>query len=94
MLKALALNKPEWWIILIGCISSIISGAIQPAFSIVFSRVITVFQECDANKQKQDIILYCVLFVGFGVVTFISNILYVCKKKKKKNFRELNFSSN
>jgi hypothetical protein len=42
MLRVLALNKPEWWIIIIGCISSILSGAVQPSFSIVFSKVIAV----------------------------------------------------
>ena len=79
----MTLNKPEWWIILIGCICSIISGAIQPAFAIVFSRVINVFQECDITQQKQDIQLYCAIFVGLGVVTFISNILYVIEEKFK-----------
>ena len=42
MLKVLALNKPEWYFIVIGCIASLISGAVQPAFSIVFSKAIYV----------------------------------------------------
>jgi hypothetical protein len=40
--KLLALNKPEWYFIVIGSFASIISGAVQPAFAIVFSKVITV----------------------------------------------------
>ena len=42
LLKLLSFNKKEWYLILIGCLASIISGAVQPAFAIVFSQVITV----------------------------------------------------
>nr|QUF59434.1 ATP-binding cassette transporter Abcb1-1 [Brachionus angularis] len=73
--KVLALNKPEWYFIIIGCVASIITGAIQPAFSIVFSKAIGIFSECDINKQRDSINLYCILFAVFGVVTFISNLL-------------------
>lgn len=77
MFKVLKMNGPEWYFILIGCLASLISGAIQPAFSIVFSKAIAVFSECDEKKQEQSIILYSVLFIVFGVVTFISNLLQV-----------------
>lgn len=36
------MNKPEWYIIVIGCIASIISGAVQPAFSIILSKAVAV----------------------------------------------------
>ena len=38
----MALNKPEWHFIIIGCIASVISGAVQPAFSIIFSKATAV----------------------------------------------------
>nr|QNH67928.1 ATP-binding cassette transporter subfamily B member 1 X2 [Brachionus plicatilis] len=75
MFKVLKLNAPEWYFILIGCLASIISGAVQPAFSIVFSKAIAIFSECDVKKQEQSIILYSILFIVFGVATFISNLL-------------------
>nr|UOU03319.1 ATP-binding cassette subfamily B1-1 [Brachionus rubens] len=75
MLKVFALNKPEWYFILFGCLASIVSGAIQPAFSIVFSKAIAVFSECDEKKQKESITLYSILFIVFGVVTFFSNLI-------------------
>ncbi|CAF0950412.1 unnamed protein product [Brachionus calyciflorus] len=75
MLRVFALNKPEWFFILVGCLASLISGAVQPAFSIVFSKAIAVFSECDAKKQENSIILYSILFIVFGVVTFFSNLL-------------------
>ncbi len=42
MLRVLALSKKEWHYILLGCLASIANGGINPAFSIVFSKVITV----------------------------------------------------
>nr|QUF59435.1 ATP-binding cassette transporter Abcb1-2 [Brachionus angularis] len=68
------LNKPEWLYIFIGCIASLVSGGVQPAFSIVFSKVIAVFQICDRKEQERDVILYCLIFIGFGIVTFFSNL--------------------
>lgn len=35
-------NSPEWWIIIIGCISSIITGAGIPVYSVVFGNVVGV----------------------------------------------------
>nr|AEQ19307.1 p-glycoprotein [Brachionus orientalis]AEQ19309.1 p-glycoprotein [Brachionus orientalis] len=75
MFQVLKLNGPEWYFIVIGCLASLISGAVQPAFSIVFSKAIFIFSECDIKKQEQSIILYSILFIVFGVVTFISNLL-------------------
>ena len=42
LMKVLALNKPEWYYIIIGCIASVFSGAVQPAFSIIFSKATAV----------------------------------------------------
>lgn len=77
MMRILALNKPEWFYILVGCIACIVSGGANPAFSIVFSKVIAVFQECDPDKQKDGVILYCLIFIGIGVCTFFSNFIMV-----------------
>lgn len=71
------MNKPEWSFIALGCLASLVSGGVQPAFAIVFSKVIAVFSKCDREEQKRDIILYCILFVVFGVVTLISNFFQV-----------------
>nr|QNH67866.1 ATP-binding cassette transporter subfamily B member 1 X2 [Brachionus rotundiformis] len=75
MFKVFKLNAPEWYFILLGSLASLISGAIQPAFSIVFSKAIAIFSECDEKKQEESIILYSILFIVFGVVTFLSNFL-------------------
>lgn len=35
-------NKPEWWILLIGSIASIGTGATMPVFAIIFGDIISV----------------------------------------------------
>lgn len=42
MARVFGLNKPEWHFILIGCIFAIISGAVQPAFSIILAKAVGV----------------------------------------------------
>ena len=37
ILRVLALNKPEWYYIVIGCLGGIVSGAANPVFSIIFA---------------------------------------------------------
>ena len=41
-LKVLRLNLPEWPYILVGLICAAINGAIQPLFSILFSKIVAV----------------------------------------------------
>lgn len=41
--KILALNRKEWWIILLGVIAAMISGAGFPIFAVMFGGVFEVF---------------------------------------------------
>lgn len=72
------MNRPEWGFIVLGCLASIVSGGVQPAFAIVFSKVIAVFSICDRDEQRKTIQLYCILFVVLGVLTLLSNFFQVC----------------
>lgn len=71
------MNRPEWIFIAFGLLSSIVSGGVQPAFAIVFSKVLSVFSICDYEEQRGKVILYCCLFGAFGVITLISNFFQV-----------------
>ena len=51
LLKVMALNKPEWYFILFGCIGALVTGAIQPVFSIVFSKLVSVSKIIYSNKH-------------------------------------------
>ncbi len=36
--KVLALNKPELSYIIVGCLASVVSGAVQPAYAVMLSK--------------------------------------------------------
>jgi len=36
--KVLALNRPELSYIIVGCIASVVSGAVQPAYAVILSK--------------------------------------------------------
>ena len=40
--KLLALNKPEWFYILFGCLTSIINGGMEPVFALILSKIVSV----------------------------------------------------
>ena len=40
--EMLSWNKPEWYLIAIGCLGSIVNGGSQPAFAVVFSKILSV----------------------------------------------------
>jgi hypothetical protein len=42
MSKVFALNKPEFVYIIFGCLACVVSGGVQPAFAIVFSKATAV----------------------------------------------------
>ena len=42
MARILQLSKPELSYIIFGCLASLVSGGVNPAFAIVFSKVINV----------------------------------------------------
>ena len=57
MLRVLEWSKPEWLYILIGCLASIINGGVNPAFAIVFSKIIVVssifYKNFNINEKFQ-----------------------------------------
>ncbi|CAF5223058.1 unnamed protein product, partial [Rotaria magnacalcarata] len=69
MLAILRKNKPEWILIVIGCMTASIIGARDPVYCIIQAKLATVFQQCDKNVQKRKVLFYVLLYVGFGVIS-------------------------
>ena len=44
--RLMRMNAPEWKYILPGCIAGIINGGVQPAFAVIFSKIIGVSGFC------------------------------------------------
>ncbi|XP_038611446.1 ATP-dependent translocase ABCB1 isoform X2 [Tachyglossus aculeatus] len=75
-LKVLKLNKTEWPYFVVGVFCAIINGGLQPAFSIIFSRIIGVFGTLEDNETKRERSnLFSLLFLVLGIISFITFFL-------------------
>ncbi|NWU88536.1 MDR1 protein, partial [Upupa epops] len=74
-LKILKLNKPEWPYFVVGTLSAVINGALQPAFSVIFSEIIGIFSETDKNLLREKSNLYSLLFLVLGIISFFTFFL-------------------
>ncbi|CAF4946554.1 unnamed protein product, partial [Rotaria socialis] len=71
----LAMNRPELDVILFACIACVCNGGIQPAFGVILSKVIAVFQTCDPQLQEKRVLTYILIFVGLGVLMLFTMFL-------------------
>ncbi|NXA31903.1 MDR1 protein, partial [Eudromia elegans] len=71
-LKIMKLNKTEWPYFVAGTICAIINGALQPAFSIIFSEIIGIFSETDKAIIREKGNLYSLLFLALGIISFFT----------------------
>ncbi len=78
VVKILKFNAPEWHWILIGAISSLIYGAVQPLFALFFAEIYSLFAEPDLNKQQHLTSVYAavIFLIGLagGVAQFLTSI--------------------
>ncbi|XP_045351001.1 ATP-binding cassette sub-family B member 5 [Leopardus geoffroyi] len=72
MLKIFKLNKSEWLSVVLGTLASILNGAVHPVFSIIFAKIITMFENDDKTTLKHDSEIYFMIFVILGVICFVS----------------------
>ncbi|XP_025923473.1 multidrug resistance protein 1-like [Apteryx rowi] len=71
-LKIMKLNKTEWPYFVAGTLCAIINGALQPAFSIIFSEIIGIFSETDKAIIREKSNLYSLLFLALGIISFFT----------------------
>ncbi|GCC29141.1 hypothetical protein chiPu_0007578 [Chiloscyllium punctatum] len=70
--QILSLNKPEWLYIAIGALTAVVSGAVSPAFAVVFSRIIGVFSILDPELKRQRTAMFSLIFLALGAIFFLS----------------------
>ncbi|NXH93162.1 MDR1 protein, partial [Edolisoma coerulescens] len=74
-LKILALNKPEWFYVLLGVFAAAVIGAVHPAFAVVFGKIIGAFQERDPEKRSKNTVLLSLIFLLLGVIILVAYII-------------------
>uniref|UniRef100_A0A5F8HBD6 Multidrug resistance protein 1 n=1 Tax=Monodelphis domestica TaxID=13616 RepID=A0A5F8HBD6_MONDO len=74
-LKVLKLNKTEWPYFVVGTLCAIVNGALQPAFSIIFSEMLAIFGPGDDDVKQQKCNMFSLLFLGLGIISFFTFFL-------------------
>uniref|UniRef100_A0A4X2M982 P-type phospholipid transporter n=1 Tax=Vombatus ursinus TaxID=29139 RepID=A0A4X2M982_VOMUR len=74
-LKVLKLNKTEWPYFVVGTLCAIVNGALQPAFSIIFSEMLAIFGPGDDEVKQQKCDMFSLLFLGLGILSFFTFFL-------------------
>ncbi|XP_040328698.1 ATP-dependent translocase ABCB1 isoform X2 [Herpailurus yagouaroundi] len=74
--RILKLNITEWPYFVVGIFCAIINGGLQPAFSVIFSRIIGVFTRVeDPETKRQNSNIFSLLFLVLGIISFITFFL-------------------
>ncbi|KAF6085254.1 ATP binding cassette subfamily B member 1 [Phyllostomus discolor] len=74
--RVMKLNAPEWPYFAVGIFCAIINGGMQPAFSVVFSKIVGVFiRDDDPETKRQNSNLFSLLFLVLGMISFITFFL-------------------
>ncbi|KAK6631142.1 hypothetical protein RUM43_014238 [Polyplax serrata] len=68
LFEIIKLNSPEWKVITVATLSSMVVGFCSPFFSIVFGDIMGVFGIPDRDQALSDAVTYCLYFVGIGVL--------------------------
>ncbi|XP_053528768.1 ATP-dependent translocase ABCB1 isoform X2 [Artibeus jamaicensis] len=75
--RIMKLNASEWPYFVVGIICAIINGGLQPAFSVIFSRIVGVFTKYDDDLEtiRNQSDLFSLLFLVLGITSFITFFL-------------------
>ncbi|XP_053465065.1 ATP-dependent translocase ABCB1 isoform X2 [Nycticebus coucang] len=74
--RILKLNLSEWPYFVVGVFCAIVNGGLQPAFSVIFSKIVGVFtRDDDAATKRENSNLFSLLFLVLGIISFITFFL-------------------
>ncbi|KAH7852763.1 hypothetical protein Vadar_028957 [Vaccinium darrowii] len=73
--RLLALNSPEWKQAILGCVSAVIVGAIQPLYSFAMGTMISVYFLHDHNEIKSKTRFYSLCFLALAILSLLINVI-------------------
>ncbi|KAG8508437.1 ATP-dependent translocase ABCB1, partial [Galemys pyrenaicus] len=74
--RILKLNITEWPYFVVGVFCAIINGGLQPAFSVIFSKIVGVFtKNQDDETKERNSHFFSLMFLVLGIVSFITFFL-------------------
>ncbi|WVZ75064.1 hypothetical protein U9M48_023156 [Paspalum notatum var. saurae] len=72
--RLLLLNAPEWKYALVGSLSAVLSGAIQPIFAYGMGCTFSIYYSEDHGEIKRKTKMYALIFLALMVLSFMLNI--------------------
>uniref|UniRef100_UPI004038F499 ATP-binding cassette sub-family B member 5 n=1 Tax=Callospermophilus lateralis TaxID=76772 RepID=UPI004038F499 len=72
LLKIFKLNKSEWIFVILGTLASVLNGIVHPIFSIIFAKIITMFEGDNKTTLKNNAETYSMIFFILGIISFVS----------------------
>ncbi|TYI86341.1 hypothetical protein E1A91_D04G058800v1 [Gossypium mustelinum] len=72
--RLLVLNLPEWRHAIMGCLSAILFGAVQPVYAFSLGSTVSVYFLTDHNEIKEKTKIYALCFLGLSVFTLLINV--------------------
>ncbi|ESO88014.1 hypothetical protein LOTGIDRAFT_126879, partial [Lottia gigantea] len=78
LLTMFAMNSPEWYLIVIGCLAALLSGSVQPSFAIIFSEVLRVGDDSDHLtdiERQNEVLKLCLILLGIGCGSWLATFL-------------------
>ncbi|KAL1828350.1 hypothetical protein ACET3Z_006762 [Daucus carota] len=73
--RLLAMNSPEWKQAVLGSLSAVIFGAVQPAYSFALASTLSLFFLRDHEEIKRKTRIYGLWFLGLAVFSVVINII-------------------
>uniref|UniRef100_A0A3Q3VSZ1 Uncharacterized protein n=1 Tax=Mola mola TaxID=94237 RepID=A0A3Q3VSZ1_MOLML len=73
--EVMRLNLSEWPYILVGTICAMINGAMQPAFTVIFSMIIGVFANSNQETAAERSVFFSIMFAVIGCISFVTMFL-------------------
>nr|QNH67872.1 ATP-binding cassette transporter subfamily B member 1-like protein X12 [Brachionus rotundiformis] len=74
-LKLWPYHSPEKYFILLGAVSQLLAGIVNPVVSIIFTEIYTIFALPEEEQIKKSL-TYMLLILGISVANFLVNISY------------------
>ncbi|XWS32817.1 hypothetical protein CRYUN_Cryun22dG0022200 [Craigia yunnanensis] len=72
--RLLALNLPERKQAILGCLSAILFGAVQPVYAFSLGSMVSVYFLTDHDEIKEKIKIYALCFFGLSVFSLLINV--------------------
>ncbi|KAK9131106.1 hypothetical protein Sjap_011593 [Stephania japonica] len=74
-IRLLSLNSLEWKQGLIGSLSAIVFGSLQPIYAMTIGGMIAAFFLQDYNEMRERIRMYSLIFSSLSIISILANVL-------------------